>query len=54
MQTRSFGAGKNGEAATMYSFENKNGMVYITIPFAMNRAVSPNEVGGFSLKIKTA
>ena len=35
-------------------YENKNGMVYITIPFAMNRAVGSNEVGGFSLKIKTA
>ncbi len=27
MKTRAFGAGKNGEAVTLYSFENKNGMV---------------------------
>ena len=27
MKTRDFGMGKNGEAATLYTFENKNGMV---------------------------
>ena len=27
MKQRSFGTGKNGEAATLYTFENKNGMV---------------------------
>lgn len=27
MKTRSFGTGKNGETATLYTFENKNGMV---------------------------
>lgn len=27
MKTRSFGTGRNGEAATLYTFENKNGMV---------------------------
>ena len=27
MQTRSFGKGKNGEESTLYTFENKNGMV---------------------------
>lgn len=36
------------------AFYEKDGMVYITIPFAMNRAVGPSDVGGFSLKIKTA
>ncbi len=27
MKTRSFGTGKNGEPATLYTFENKNGMI---------------------------
>ena len=33
---------------------DKNGTVKITVPFTMNRGVSPTQVGGFSLKIKTA
>lgn len=32
---------------------NGKGMVKITIPFSMNRAVSPIQIGGFALKIKT-
>lgn len=27
MKTRNFGTGRNGEAATLYTFENKNGMI---------------------------
>jgi hypothetical protein len=32
---------------------NGQGIVKITIPFAMNRAVSKVQVGGLALKIKT-
>ena len=32
---------------------NGKGIVRITIPFSMNRAVSPIQIGGFALKIKT-
>lgn len=32
---------------------NGNGIVKITIPFSMNRAVSPIQIGGFAVKIKT-
>lgn len=35
-------------------YKDKNGMVKITIPFTMNRGVSPTQVGGFALKIKTS
>ena len=38
---------------TLPAFYSENGMVKITIPFSMNRAVSSAEVGGFELKIKT-
>lgn len=31
----------------------ENGVVKITVPFSMNRAVSAHQVGGFELKIKT-
>lgn len=35
------------------AFYNDNGTVLLTVPFSMNRAVSPAEVGGLVLKIKT-
>lgn len=31
----------------------ENGMIKFIIPFSMNRAISPTQVGGFELKIKT-
>ena len=34
-------------------YSDENGIVNITIPFSMNRAVSHTQVGGFELKIKT-
>jgi hypothetical protein len=34
-------------------YSNENGMVNITIPFSMNRAVSPASVTKIALKIKT-
>ena len=38
---------------TLPAFYSENGMVKITIPFSMNRAVSYSQIGGFELKIKT-
>jgi len=38
---------------TIPAFYYEEGTVQITVPFTMNRAVSPNEVAGFALKIKT-
>jgi hypothetical protein len=35
------------------SFYSEDGIVVITIPFSMNRAVSSVQVGGFVLKAKT-
>lgn len=35
------------------AFYNNGGTVQITVPFSMNRAVDPNSVFGFHLKIKT-
>lgn len=39
---------------TIPAFYNNNGIVNITIPFTMNRAVSKTSVKGFSIKVKTA
>ena len=39
---------------TIPAFYNNNGIVNITIPFSMNRAVSKGSVKGFSIKVKTA
>lgn len=41
-------------ASSIPAFYEENGTVKITVPFSMNRAVSQSQVGGFSLKIKTA
>ena len=38
---------------TLPAFYEENGVVKITIPFSMNRAVSYSQVGGFELRIKT-
>ena len=38
---------------TLPAFYSENGMVKITIPFSMNRAVSYSQIVGFELKIKT-
>lgn len=38
---------------TLPAFYSENGVVKITIPFFMNRAVSYSQVGGFELRIKT-
>lgn len=38
---------------TIPAFYSKNGIVKITIPFSMNKAVSNKQVSGFVLKIKT-
>lgn len=35
-------------------YTEKSGIIKLTIPFSMNRTVSPNEIGGFIIKIKTA
>lgn len=40
--------------STIPAFYNNNGVVSITIPFSMNRAVSKGSVKGFSVKMKTA
>jgi hypothetical protein len=34
-------------------YSDEKGIVNITIPFSMNRAVSHTQIGGFELKIKT-
>jgi hypothetical protein len=34
-------------------YRDDKGMVFITIPFTMNRSVSAAQVCGFELKIKT-
>ncbi len=39
--------------STIPASYSENGMVKITIPFSMNRAVVASQVGGFELKIKT-
>jgi hypothetical protein len=39
---------------TIPAFYSENGMVNITIPFSMNRAVNVASVKGFSIKVKTA
>lgn len=39
--------------STIHACYNENGMVKLTIPFSMNRAVSQAQVGGFEIKIKT-
>lgn len=39
---------------TIPAFYSENGMVKITIPFSMNRAVSASQVRGFAIRIKTA
>lgn len=41
-------------SGTLPSFYSNRGAVKITVPFSMNKTVSPNEVGGFSLRIKSA
>lgn len=41
-------------SGTLPSFYSSAGTVDITVPFAMNKTVSLNEVWGFSLRIKTA
>ena len=38
---------------TIPAFYSENGIVKITIPFSMNRAVSAVQVKGLALKIKT-
>lgn len=38
---------------TIPAFYSKNGIVKITIPFSMNKAVSNKQVSGFVLKVKT-
>lgn len=38
---------------TIPAFYSENGMVKITIPFSMNRAVSASQVKGFAIRIKT-
>lgn len=38
---------------TLPAFYKENGVVKITIPFSMNRAVNYSQIGGFELKIKT-
>ena len=38
---------------TLPAFYEENGVVKITIPFSMNRAVNYSQVGGFELRIKT-
>ena len=38
---------------TIPAFYSKDGIVKITIPFSMNRAVNYSQVGGFELRIKT-
>ena len=38
---------------TIPAFYSKNGIVKITIPFSMNKAVSNQQVSGFVLKVKT-
>lgn len=38
---------------TIPAFYSENGMVKITIPFSMNRAVSASQVTGFAIRIKT-
>lgn len=35
-------------------YKDSSGIIKLTIPFSMNRAVSSNEVAGFILKLKTA
>lgn len=34
-------------------YSDEKGIVYITIPFSMNRTVGQGSVGGFRLRIKT-
>lgn len=41
-------------SSSIPAFYEENGTVYITVPFSMNRAVSVNNISGFSLKVKTA
>lgn len=38
---------------TIPAFYSENGIVKITIPFSMNKAVSNQQVSGFVLKVKT-
>lgn len=38
---------------TLPAFYDENGVVKITIPFSMNRAVNYSQIGGFELRIKT-
>lgn len=38
---------------TTPAFYSENGIVNLTIPFSLNRAVSASQIGGFELKIKT-
>ena len=35
------------------AFYDKDGMVFITIPFFMNRAVNPKDIHGIAIKIKS-
>lgn len=41
-------------SSSLPSFCNTSGTVNITVPFSMNKTVGPQDIGGFSLRIKNA
>jgi hypothetical protein len=40
-------------AGTIPAFYSNEEGIVLTIPFSMNRAVSPSQIKGYSVKIKT-